>query len=322
MLIVCCTPLQIMIAKAMLEARKISRFRLIYFTWVDNDKHRHYYNEFSSMALDSEYIHMDSCFWNHFRYFRRAFSRMRVEEESSIAFAIIDNFFVQYAIKKYKYKDIVTFDDGTANLTQNSQYYTGYRLSTFRLIIRFILRGKINESWIRRHVLAHYTIYPRQNNVVEHDRLFPVNIFSGFSSELGQGEGAERLQIFLGQPIEDYRNNCLSQDYRNIVRDAQVNEYLPHPRERDFDGISNIVETHMIAEDYIRSKLEEYNSVVVFSLGSTALLNISHPRLKKVVIRYSAIQNKMKDLYLLFNDFECDFWDYENDIRKCDLNLN
>ncbi|MFJ1258243.1 glycosyltransferase family 52 [Cupriavidus sp. CuC1] len=320
MLILCCTPLQTLIAKAMVEARGVSAFKLIYYTWIDNAKHRHYYDLLSRLAVDCVYIKLDSRFPEHFERFRQAFRDLKIQDEESIAFACIDNFYIQYAINRYRFATILTFDDGTANIVRESVYHKPMRRSWPRRVVERVLRGAVDQLWIRESVAAHYTIYPGFENIVDATRLVSVPLFKevmGRSRRLNK----ESIRIFLGQPVSDFRDDGLLVQYTNLLNALSVDEYLPHPREYDLKDINNAKMTNLIAEQYIAEKLMEYAEVSVYSIGSTALLNVEHPRLKKIIITYKNAPHILNSMQPLFEKRGCYFMPAPNPVDELEVEL-
>lgn len=309
MLIICCTPLQVLVAEAMLEAEDVRRFKLIYYTWIDNAKHRKYYERLAARADASEYIHLNSRFPVHFFYFLRAFRRLSAKDISEIAFAAIDNFYIQYAIKRYQYQEIITFDDGVANVVKSSAYFNLIKRSNFHSIFGKVVRGDVNESWIRRKARRHYTIYPGIENIVERSRLHSVTI-NGFKKNSGENPSTQSsLRVFLGQPVVDIRDDELKRNYIEMVRSFDIDEYIPHPREFDLDGLPKITESNLIAEEYILDRMSEYGEVTIYSLFSTVLLNIDHQRLRKIVVVYPSVAERIKEIYPLFRERGCEFFE-------------
>lgn len=315
MLILCCTPLQLMIAKSIIKTEKISHFKLLYFTVVDGEKHRRYYEKLADFSVASEYVHLNSRFPFHFPRYARALSRLNAGEEMEIACASIDNFYVQHAIRKYKYKKIFTFDDGTANISPQSAYYIARRSHLYNFA-RKLLRGSINEQWIRRQAVLHYTIYPGLSNLVEQKRLRTINLLDVEEWKDSERKVGDKLSIFLGQPIAEINDKKISKNYSDIVNGINVDEYLPHPRERMSVEGRRVINTPLIAEDYILSKVAEYNEVSVYSLSSTALMNIEHPRLKKIIVKYPSSPEVIVKLYPLFENRGCVFLEAEEILGK------
>lgn len=305
MLVFCCTPLQTLIAKSMIKARGVTNFKLIYFTWTDNDKHRHYYRALSELAEDAAYICLDSWFPTHFSRFRRAFRKLRAQDAQSIAFACIDNFYIQYAINQYGFGTIVTFDDGTTNIAQDSAYYKSTGRSFFHDRVGRLLRGHIDQSWIRQHASNHYTIYPEFENIVGQNRLISIRLLDAATKARAPAPQEKRLRIFLGQVAFELRDEGFSRRYVDIVNALQIDEYLPHPRESDLTPFVKIAKTHLIAEHYIDAKLGEYDEVWIYSFSTAALLNIEHPRVKKFMVTYPDAPSVLVAVSRIFEQRGC-----------------
>lgn len=305
MLIICCTPLQTLIARAMLRAEQVSCFKLIYYTWIDNDKHRHYYDELAALAEKSSFVRFDARFPVHFSRFVRALGVVRADEDDTIAFAAINNVYVQYTVNRFKYKTVLTFDDGTANISRRSVYFSIKRRSVLHELGGLMLRANKNQNWIRRRSARHYTIYPGLENIVAPRRLVPISLFDSTTRLAVVAKPRGVLRIFLGQPLEDANDSAFSAWYRALLDALQIDEYLPHPRESSAHAIRNAVQTQLIAEDYILQKLDEYDLIDVYAISSTALLNIDATRTRRFIVAYPNAPKPLAALYPLFESRGC-----------------
>jgi len=286
MLVICCTPLHTLIARAMLDARGTRDFRLIYYTCVDNAKQRRYYDRLAQRAVAAAYVVVDSRFPTNFARFRHALRAVRAEAEHEIGLASIDNFYSQYTIKKHGFGSIVTYDDGTSNVDRGSAYFRAARRSPLHAVLIRYLRGEVDLHWIRARSQAHYTLYPEFDNIVHNTLLQPVLLRTDRPavSSLARDPGERR--IFLGQPLTDPGMVGIADIYADVVASLQIDEYLPHPREGRPSGAFELVDTPLIAEEYLLGQLDLYESVTVFTVRSAALMNIDHPRLRKVVLTH------------------------------------
>lgn len=312
-LIVCVTPLQTLVAKALLQARKVNSFKLLYLTWIDNEKHRHYFHQLAGSASESAYVHLNSRFPVNFTRVVMALRHIRMRGETTVACGSIDNFYIHYIIKKYRCHDILTFDDGTANINQRSVYYRGAMQSHLQLIMMRFMRREIDAQWIRARSIAHYTIYPGMDNIVDTHKLIAINLSDVLENKVTGNNSARKLRIFLGQPIVDLQNEELTRWYRCMVRDLAIDEYLPHPREYNLQDFNNIVNTPLIAEEYILRKMKEFEVVCVYAFYSTALLNIEARGIKKIVVTYPGTPKNIAELYPYFQKRGCDILNISND---------
>lgn len=305
MLIICCTPLQTLVARAMIRAERVSRFKLIYYTWIDNDKHRHYYGQLAALAEKSAFVRFDARFPVHFSRFVRALADVRASEDDTIAFAAINNVYVQYTINRFKYQTVLTFDDGTANISRQSVYFSARKRSALHELGGLILRANKNQDWIRRRSARHYTIYPGLENIVAPERLVSVSLFDCTARHAKAVKPRRKLRIFLGQPLEDANDSAFSAWYHALLEALQIDAYLPHPRESGTHAIRHAVQTQLIAEDYILQKLDEYDSIDIYAISSTALLNVGTARTRRFIVTYPNAPRQLAALYPLFESRGC-----------------
>ncbi len=291
----------------MLMARGEKKFNFIYYTWIDNDKHRFYYKRLADIAERSIYIHLNARGPTHFYRFFRAFKCLQASAEATLAFSSIDSIYIQYAIKKFAPRTIITFDDGSANINKNSFYFKIKKMPILRRLACWLVRGDVDQNWIKKNSRAHYTIYSDFENIVEDNRVISVKLLASRDRSIKKHTKQRALRVFLGEPVSELHHDHLSRDYINILKNLDIDKYLPHPREYNLHAIKNIIETNLIAEDYISQCLDEFELVHVYSLFSTALLNIDHPRLIKTIVIYRNVDDKIKSIYPLFEKRGCQF---------------
>lgn len=296
-----------MIVKSMIKSGEISDFKLIYYTQVDNNKSKYYFNDLANLAKSSAYVCLNSRFPTNFLRFKNALKHVSAHEETEIAFAGINFFYIQYAVSLYKNIKIYTFDDGAANISPHGPYFHTQRRSIAHDVIGYMLKGSIDQNWIRKSTATHFTIYPGLPNIVDASKLRHIDLINHSSGTESYTTDDKTLKIFFGQPIADLHDDHLSKIYFGMVSKLNIDEYFPHPRETDFTEIGNVVHSNLIAEDYIMSKINTYKNIEIYSLYSSVLLNVVHSKIKKIIIKYPTASRGVSGLYPCFESLGCNF---------------
>lgn len=304
-LIICLTPLQVLIAKEIIRINSNQIFDFILITNNKNDKYKYYYDVLKEICIKSYFYSFSwsSSFLNflNFLNFKKSIGlEFEFKKYSSIYVASIDSRHIQYIIGQSK-KDInvYTFDDGLANIVKDSIYIKD-KINFLKKIIFFIIGIKLDLVDIKKRSKLHYTIYSLNNNVSKKTKkidLLNMNFLSG-------EECKKKVRIFIGQPYSELLGKDFDEIYK-ILDILKVDFYFPHPREKQVDKIQvNVIKTHLVFEDYLLNYIKENNcDVEVYSFLSSAAANVINIKSVKVNILYNKyLYSKYSDMYLLFKE--------------------
>ena len=115
-LFICLTPLQALIAQALLrQSAAPADLLMLCYAEADNDKFRHYFRETAALADAAAYCVIPRSIWQRERQLPALARRLRTEYATVFA-ASIDNANVQYLLSRIRFARLETFDDGTANI--------------------------------------------------------------------------------------------------------------------------------------------------------------------------------------------------------------
>lgn len=272
-LFMCVTPLQMLIAKKIIESPLYDGLSpdLVLVPLSNSEKYKYYFQRLSSHCLRSIKVRNLKFPFNLYyiaRYFLlRRYRRIYVASIDSSFFQLLSSFLI--------FREIRTFDDGTANIFEGSIYYNdnnGLLSKIKRLIFRMSGNRYSRERFINESTV-HYTIYPEFKNIVENTE--PVKLLEAASFKKNINYGS--VSIILG--------TC----YREVVKDtalekALINEveiflkknvqgkvyYIPHPRdEREcLPGIERIADKR-VSEELIYDLINAGNKVVLIGFGSS-----------------------------------------------------
>lgn len=195
----------------------------------------------------------------YFIYFTFVFMKLRLGGGYENLYIGNLNFKLHFlALYILKYENIITYDDGLANLIEGGSYSLVENKKSLFIDRNFI----INKS------LKHYTIFPDLRKPKYcYLKLFEKNSFK--KSEFG-----EKVVLFIGQPLHELDLRFDRFFTSELVSKFQVDLYFPHPRE--ILNLPNVkyVETDMILEEYVIDMLDKSIDVEIIGFYSTALINI------------------------------------------------
>lgn len=317
-LIICLTPLQMIIAEKIIDKYKDHKFDLLVISLFDNEKYRYYFNRLKEKVnLSGYYIYHPSNKIDNlknFMHFKKFFKHHYPEFEcyQNYYLASIDSRHCQWILSLASIEyNLYTFDDGTANIFPNSIYYLDKKnIFLTRVFLR--LQGiKLMTLDLKNISKKHFTIYhniPNAFNNVEY-----ISLFS--NQESSKKNKKHEVKILLGQPLHEISPE-LNYEYTNKVIDKlDIDFYFPHPRENltKFDNINNveILKTNLIFEDFIIDFMDKNDvNLKLFSFTSSAAINCSSLGGVEVFFIFNEIINrKNSDIYLIFKKLGFEFYD-------------
>lgn len=281
-LIMCVTPLQMLIAEKIIHKFKDQKFDVIVIALADNEKYRYYYKKLEKISCNSFYYVPKDGFLGFLKYINVLKRNGFAGKYANCFIASIDSRHFQYIISKNKNTNIYTFDDGTANIIKNSLYYINEKIPSWKKMIwNFIGIDSYMED-IKKSSKKHYSLYENVSNIIENTEHLKL-----FESSKSKSEPTKKINIYLGQPLTEISENFTEQYILKTLDTLQIDCYFPHPREKTVPkGNFEIITTPLIFEDYIIEYLAENKTVDInlYSYISSALLNVKG--LDRVNVKY------------------------------------
>lgn len=298
-LIICCTPLQVLIAEKIIEMHPNEPFFGVMLSTVKNAKFDFYQTrleqkcqQFFAMQQHSERIQL----LKEILYLKSTF---RGKEFNKIFLANINELEIQFLLSAIQFNELNTFDDGTANIIKSSILYKEEKIGLNRKLINLFLGNKYTLEKLKNLSKTHYTIYQGFPNIIKNTvyvDLINENELSGYELET-----SKVFNILLGQPIferEDEKNIALAE---KVIKAFDVDLYLPHPREKY--KLSNVeyIDTNLILEDYIFQEFS-HKKCRVYTYFSSAVINILNksPNIEVVALRVEVDNPAYIETYELF----------------------
>jgi beta-galactosamide-alpha-2,3-sialyltransferase len=281
-LIMCVTPLQMLIAKKLIQKFHDQDFDVLVVALVDNEKYRNYYKNLEKISRNSLYYVPKGGCLGFLDYIKVLKKNGFLINYVNCFLASIDSRHFQYVISKCGKTNVYTFDDGTANIIRNSLYYTHQPPNLFKKIIWRFLGIHLYMDDIKCMSKKHYTLYNNMPNIIENTEY--LNLFECSKSK---SESTKKINIYLGQPLMEISDKFTEQYILKTLDNIQIDYYFPHPREKIIPkGNFEIISTPLIFEDYLIEYLAENKTVDInlYSYISSALLNVKG--LERVNVKY------------------------------------
>lgn len=307
-LIICTTPLQVLIAEKIIELHREENFIFKMIVLFDNGKNRKYYERLSRKVKESEYI-----FVNRDKYIIECinlkFKSFFHKKVKKVFLANIDEGHIHiqiYIYNFFKNQNIIieTFDDGTANISKSSFFYKkeDFSLKTIlKYATKFLLLSPINMSDIKNRIHMHYSIYNGMSNIVEN--VTYIELFDCIKLKAKSSKVLGKV-ILIGQPIYELNSEIFSkQDYIELVskifKELNVDMYFPHPRENvNIKGI-NYIDSSYIVEDYLCETMNLKESYIIYNFFSGAIFPFLHLKNVKIISIQSDKLKLLDDHYNL-----------------------
>lgn len=308
-LIICGSPLQVMIAERVIAMHPETRFDGMLVSASlrgRSDKYDYYLSRLKACCRKTYYIHREEGIGRARMYletFRHIMLGSRLPRYDTIFLgpATPD---IEPILYRQQGAEIITMDEGAANLVKASYQVLMSRHQgglTHFLKSRF---GMMLQSEFRTKASQHITIYKSGN----------INVNSSYVSVLegnmiGGGKiVSQTIRLMMGQPIYEMDRELRDSEQLNklktqqVVDKYQIDKYLPHPRETyQIRGVEYI-KTPKVFEDYIVSEMaaNPETKYEVYSFGSSCVFNVPQSsQLEFKVLKPSDSPKCLDEVYTL-----------------------
>lgn len=311
---VCTTPLQVLIAQRIIADLITQPAQIIglYLPYDDNAKHRHYFAKLQALCDHAAFVVLKNQRWRQrfatLNQLKRTLQRLNLWQQRAegVYLASIDVLFVQFIVAKIKFKQLYTFDDGTANIFPNSSYHRPLPKSSAMQAFKKLLGIRhADVGAVLSASQAHYTIFPHETNVIAH--TIPIALYPDRSVTLAKIATVTPPQqtvkrLLLGQGLDAFIGEAA---YRELVQAMitrfAIDAFVPHPRERlDFGALLPVLATDNIIEDYVMAELRQYpNQVIeIYTFMSTAVFTLKDlPRTRITLVYNRALWQQFVEAY-------------------------
>lgn len=270
-LIICMTPLQIIIALNIIKNNKCD-YEVCVLSYTANSKYDYYCQLLKENGVEVKFFLLNNK--NNINRLINVFKIKKMfsgKSYLSVYVASIDNANIYTVLSCIEFKNFFTFDDGTANIFKNSSYYV-VRSNNF---IMKLLGVNWDVNKVKNKTELHYTIYKDFSNIVENTSY--LKLFSSRNYVKNKNKNKNKHKnLYLGQAF-DGENKFLSLIiFKRLNQKVKDLLYYPHPREANINLDENVlVKSDLVVEDYILNLLNGGYHVNLYSFCSTAAFNLA-----------------------------------------------
>lgn len=294
-LIICYTPLQVLIAEKIIEKHPENQFYGVMIYVAKNTKFAHYTERLKAKCADFFEMHQHTDRINLLKEIISLKSHFKGKKFDRVFVASINDLQIQFLLSAIQFDELYTFDDGTANIVNSSSYYQNDPDTFVRKWINRLFRNKYSIQKLKKLSKEHYTIYPDFKNIIENTQA--INLFE--ANKLEESNNEKVVSILLGQPVylDNQRNIDLA---KKVIEQFNIDYYLPHPREQYTIDNVTYIETPLIFEDYIAQKFSNKNCRI-YTYFSSAVLNVKSGNIEVIALRIDTDNPAFIECYELLN---------------------
>ena len=270
-LIICHTPFQMYFLEKIIKKYPKEDFYLINYFYTDSKKRKFYFQRLSTKCVGSEEIH---CPTGLHLFIKTFITRCRLKNKSyhRVFISSIDSIMCQVILSSVQFEQLITFDDGLANISPTSVYYQETQSKKTILANKF-LGNKYNIQDIKELTSKHYSIFDAKNITSKVEKIDIVD--SNGPTHVAPDDLTLKkspISILLGQPIYETEQENVA-FFDEVLSRFEIDYYFPHPRETYQIRNVNYIDTEYIFEEYIVDLLNEYEEIIIYSIYSTAVLS-------------------------------------------------
>ena len=261
-LIIATTPLQAKIANYIQNLYSEEKFLKVYITPVMNERQEYYSRNFDLVFhVTDEMTYeqaLDEC----------------AKEYDKIFYASFDNPLILDIVARSKYKYLMSFDDGYADIYPKGMY--AQPLNNMQVGKYGLTRDDLIKNTER-----HYTLYNSDFHVVAKEKLVYLENF--FKLDVEPVKNGRTAKVLLGQNFSEEDESISVNFITTYAKALNVDYYVPHPKEKfKIDNVKYLV-TPLIFEDALVELFKEYEFVEVCHFTSSVSLHLKNT--KNVVVK-------------------------------------
>ena len=261
-LIIATTPLQAKIANYIQNLYSEEKFLKVYITPVMNERQEYY-----SRNFDLVFHVTDEA------TYEQALNEC-AKEYDKIFYASFDNQLILDIVARSKYKQLMSFDDGYADIYPKGMY--AQPLNDMQV-------GKygLTRDDLINNTEKHYTLYDSDFHVVAKEKL--VHLENFFKLDIDPVNNGKTAKVLLGQNFSEEDESISVNFITTYAKALNVDYYVPHPKEKfKIDNVKYLV-TPLIFEDALVELFKEYEFVEVYHFTSSVSLHLKNT--KNVVVK-------------------------------------
>lgn len=282
-LIIATTPLQAKIANYIENLYSEEKFVKVYLTPVMNERQQHYSRDFDLVFHGTDE-----------GTYEQVLSAC-AKEYDKIFYASFDNPLILDIVARSKYKHLMSFDDGYADVYPRGMY-------ALPLDYRQVGKYGLTRDDLINNTEKHYTLYNSDFHVVAKEKLVYLEDF--FKLNIEPVKNGKTAKVLLGQNFSEEDESISVNFITTYAKALNVDYYVPHPKEKfKIDNVKYLV-TPLIFEDALVELFKEYEFVEVYHFTSSVSLHLKNT--KNVVVKGISVpyyDERQKELRRLGCDF-------------------
>lgn len=280
-LIICWTPLQMLIAERIIALNPNEKFYTIVMSHTEkNEKFEHYANILAqkSERFYSFYIHPQSQnqLFVYTTLLELKLKSLLLPEMKTIYFAHISSPEVHTLISSFPKAQLKTFDDGSANLVKKSAFLNdAERISTgeiSKVFYETFINTTHSTKEVREKSVEHYTIFKDMPNIME-DGKRKITYLPLFDiSQLNPKKPTkDTIKIMLGTAEKKLKITT-----EKAVEHFGITYMIPHPRQNYELNNAKTIKSPLVIEDYLLQEIAKnpYTQYEVYTFFSGAALTL------------------------------------------------
>lgn len=261
-LIIATTPLQVKIANYIQKLYSEEKFLKVYITPVMNERQEHYSRDFDLVFHVTDEA-----------TYEQALNQCTKEYEK-IFYASFDNSLILDIVARSKYKQLMSFDDGYADIYPKGMY--AQPLNNMQ-----VGKYSLTRDDLINNTEKHYTLYDSDFHVVAKEKL--VHLENFFKLDIDPVNNGKTAKVLLGQNFSEEDESISVNFITTYAKALNVDYYVPHPKEKfKIDNVKYLV-TPLIFEDALVELFKEYEFVEVYHFTSSVSLHLKNT--KNVVVK-------------------------------------
>ena len=308
-LFICRSPLQALIAEEIIKKVLVNKdVHLIYLVFSVNKKNRYYFDRLSKHCTHSSFHVVNQRYPLFFIELDKIINKD--VNYDNVFVSSIDNVQIHYVLSRIKKNKLLTFDDGTANISYKGSYYNQSLSTKIKSLFKspfYRLYGcKYNFNKVKKQSSTHYTLYTGRN-IIDNTVLLSLHNTRMSQVQESKIKNNGSCILFLGTVYDEIVHNkkyagvfvSKVRDYIYTLRNKSKIYYLPHPRDNNNYFDLELVDNYecLVAEDVIVDLLKSYSTIILLGFSSSAQFNfLECENIKNIIFKSDLITFKYDEL--------------------------
>lgn len=285
-LFICFTPLQTLIASRIISESNNEGGFLYYHAYYPSDKNKFYFLKLASndKIVQSQFLSDEF----NIAYLLKLKSIFKNKKFNRIFLASLDNQIAHYILSFCYFNELITFDDGSANINKKSLYYLNSNPKLLKKITHKLLGRKFYLDDVIKASKLHYTIFNGFENITSN--VSYLNIYDAIQNSTPLQNRS--CTVILGTVYREVFNSevdskVVQQKIISIMNDNVPCYYIPHPRENDDIPVKRYPDELLVFEDIMIDLVKKFDSINVFGFASSSQISILNLKNINCTVFYS-----------------------------------